>query len=287
MPSRRSILQGLAAAAASTAVPLTANRAVARAAASASPWRALFNGRDLDGWTIYQDGEGNRDAHDAIRIEKGVLHMLGSSFTGPDVNGSVRASFGHIATKSVHGNYHLRMEFRFGERRFAPRGWQRRNSGLLYHMAPELDRLFPDCVEFQFEEGDIGDAIMVNTRALQGPLLGGTPLWPNWFPGLPADYAEPVKAGGIARQWHRHAGQYERVDEWNTIDLVAFEDQAAHLVNGRIVNTLFRMIGHDGQPLDRGRIALEFEAAEVFMRNVMIRDLAAEEIALIRKQGSY
>lgn len=50
MPSRRSILHGLAAAAASTAVPLTANRAVARAAASASPWRALFNGRDLDDW---------------------------------------------------------------------------------------------------------------------------------------------------------------------------------------------------------------------------------------------
>lgn len=277
LPSRRTMLQGLAAAAATTALP-----AIARAAPAVSPWRPLFNGRDLDGWTIYQDGEGNRDANDAIRIEKGMLHMLGPSFSGPD-----RASFGHIATKSLHGNYHLRMDFRFGERRFAPRGWQRRNSGLLYHMAPELDRLFPDCVEFQFEEGDIGDAIMVNTRALQGPLLGGTPLWPTYFPGLPTDYAEQIKAGGIARQWHRHAGNYERIDGWNTVDLVVFGDQAAHMVNGRIVNTLFRMIDAAGQPLTQGRIALEFEAAEVFMRNVMIRDLAEAEIALIRKQGSY
>ena len=47
------------------------------------------------------------------------------------------------------------------------------------------------------------------------------------------------------------------------------------------------MIGRNGQPLTRGRIALEFEAAEVLMRNVMIRDLTEAEIALIRKQGSY
>lgn len=282
MPSRRTMLQGLAAAAATTALP-----AIARNSRPPSPWRPLFNGRDLDGWTIYQDGEGNRDAHDALRIEKGVLHMLGPSFTGPEVNGSVRASFGHIATKSVHGNYHLRLDFRFGERRFAPRAWQRRNSGLLYHMGPELDRLFPDCVEFQFEEGDIGDAIMVNTRALQGPLLGGTPLWPTYFPGLPTTYANPIKAGGLARQWHVHAGNYERIDDWNTIDLVVFEDQAAHMVNRRIVNTLFRMVDAAGRPLTQGRIALEFEAAEVLMRNVMIRDLTDVEIARIRGMGSY
>ncbi|MFY7837363.1 MAG: 3-keto-disaccharide hydrolase [Novosphingobium sp.] len=277
MPSRRIMLQSLAALTVAANLPRPA-----RASAPSSPWRALFNGRNLDGWTIYQDGEGNIDRHGAIRIEKGVLHMLGSSFTGPD-----KASFGHLATKTLHGNYHLRMDFRFGERRFAPRVWQRRNSGLLYHMGPELDRLFPDCVEFQFEEGDIGDAIMVNTKALQGPLLGGTPLWPTYFPGLPRTYADPVNAGGIARQWHRHASDYERIDGWNTIDLIAFEDQAAHLVNGRIVNTLFNMIDRNQQPLKTGRIALEFEAAEVFLRNVMIRDLSAEDIALIRKQGSY
>lgn len=276
MIQRRDMLRGLGA---GTAAALLARAAVAapKKGELASPWRPLFNGRNLDGWTIYGEGVGNADPHHAITIERGILHLLGPRFEGPD-----KSSFGHIATTETFANYHLRMDFRFGARRFAPRLLQRRNSGLLYHMAPERDRLFPDCVEFQFEEGDIGDAIMVNTRSLQGPLLGGTPLWPNYFPGLPSDYAEPVKAGGIARQWHRHAGHYERLDDWNTIDLYAFDDQAAHLVNGRIVNTLFRMIGRDGQPLTKGRVALEFEAAEVFMRNVMIRDLGAEEIQSIK-----
>lgn len=276
MPDRRTMLHGLIATSAATLLPRAA-LAASKAPTLPSPWRPLFNGRDLDGWTVFEQGEGNADPHNAISIEKGVLHLLGPKFTGPD-----KASFGHIATKARYANYHLRMDFRFGERRFAPRLLQRRNSGLLYHMGPELDRLFPDCVEFQFEEGDIGDAIMVNTKALQGPQLGGTPLWPSYFPGLPTDYAEAVNAGGIARQWHRHNGQYERLDDWNTVDLYAFGDQAAHLVNGRIVNTLFRMIGRDGKALTDGRIALEFEAAEVFMRNVMIRDLSEVEIAAIR-----
>lgn len=276
MINRRTTLKSIGALAGASLFPGRAMAATQKTAL-ASPWRSLFNGRNLDGWTLFEQGEGNADPHGAISIENGVLRLLGPKFKGPD-----KASFGHIATTGDHANFHLRMEFRFGTRRFAPRMLQRRNSGLLYHMGPERDRLFPDCVEFQFEEGDIGDAIMVNTRALQGPQLGGTPLWPSYFPGLPTEYAEPLSAGGVARQWHRHNGQYERLDDWNTIDLYAFDDQAAHLVNGRIVNTLFRMIGRDGTPLTKGRIALEFEAAEVFMRNVMIRDLSADEIAAIR-----
>ena len=145
-------------------------------------------------------------------------------------------------------------------------------------------------MEFQVEEGDIGDAVMVNTLALQGPLLGGTPLWPNWIDALPSQYQEPVRAGGYARQWHRHAGQYELLDGWNTLDLIVFDDQAAHLVNGRIVNTLFKMRRPDGAgqmvPMTSGRIALELEWAEVLFRKVMIRQLDANAIAAFKRQGS-
>jgi hypothetical protein len=249
------------------------------ASPSAPPiaWKPLFDGHSLDGWTIFQQGVRNRGAHAAVRIANGMLHFLGPEFDGPD-----STAFGHIATTATYANYHLQAEFRWGQRRFAPRDLQRRNSGLLYHMAPDRDRLYPVCVEFQIEEGDVGDAIMVNTRARQGPLLGGTPLWPNWFPGLPDAYHEPIVAGGIARQWHVHSGPYERLDAWNTIDLFAFDDQAAQLVNGRIVNTLFAMIDRNGHPLNCGRIALEFEAAEISFRNVRIRDLPPEETARIK-----
>ncbi|MBC2665483.1 DUF1080 domain-containing protein [Novosphingobium flavum] len=246
------------------------------ASASEQGWRPLFNGRDLTGWTMFQQGAEGGDPHHVVSIEKGTLHFLGPHYAGPD-----KATFGHVATEAEYSDYHLRLEFCWGERRFAPRALQRRNSGLLFHMRPERDRLFPDCVEFQIEESDVGDAIMVNTRALQGPLLGGTPLWPNYLPFLPRTYQEPVIAGDIARQWHRHSGQFERLDGWNTLDLYAFADKAAQLVNGRIVNTLFGMIDRTGTALHKGRIALEFEAAEIRFRNVVIRNLSSDEIARI------
>ena len=273
--TRRNTL-GLAAGAA------LAGRLPARLLGAAPPavspdWRQLFDGHSLAGWSVFQQGVGDLDAHRAIRIENGELHFLGSMFDGP-----AQATFGHMATVEDFADYHLRLEYRWGERRYAPRDLQRRNSGVLYHLAPDRDRLFPDGIEFQVEEGDVGDAIMINTRALAGPLLGGTPLWPNYFPGLPTTYEAPIVAGGIARQWFRHAGPYERLDGWNTLDLYAFGDQAAHLVNGRIVMTLFAMLDRAGAPLRKGRIALEFEAAEVFFRHVALRQLSSAEIERIK-----
>lgn len=278
MTDRRRFLIGGCSTAAALALPRTPARA------QATEWRPLWDGRSLDGWRIYQEGVDPAVARVAIRIERGVLHFLGGGHDG-DV-----APPGHISTVAAYGNYHLRLEYRWGSKRFAPRALQRRNSGLLYHMSEATDRLFPPCVEFQIEEGDVGDAIMVDTLGLQGPLLGGTPLWPNYFPGLPQKYEEPVRVGGLSRLWHRHAGAYEREGAWNTVDLYAFDDQAAHLVNGRIVNTLFRMVrpeaGGAATPLTRGRIALEFEQAEISFRNVTIRDLSAAAIARIKRQGS-
>ncbi len=247
-------------------------------------WQSLFNGRDLEGWTFFHDKVGNRDVHRVVSIDQGILHFL-----GPKFDRAQKSTMGHIATTKEWSNYHLRLDFKWGEERYSPRSLQRRNSGILYHMGPERDRLFPDCVEFQIEEGDVGDAIMVNTKGLQGPLLGGTPLWPNWIPALPKTYDQPQAAGGIARQWFRHSGNYENLSGWNTLDLYAIGDQAAHLVNGRIVLTVFSMIDSHGtadeaKPLTGGRIALEFEAAEVMFRNVRIRQLDDALIARL-KQG--
>ncbi|RZF63169.1 DUF1080 domain-containing protein [Sphingomonas populi] len=247
-------------------------------------WQRLFDSDASRGWTFFQEGVGNSDLHNAVTVRDGVIHFLGSHYTGTD------AAPGHISTKKSWGNYHLRLEYRYGLDRWPPRKLQRRNSGILYHMGPETDRLFPNCVEFQLEEGDVGDAIMVDTLALMGPSLGGTPLWPNWIPAFPSTYQEPIVSGGIQRQWHKHAGEYERMDDWNTVDLYAFNDQAAHLVNGRIVTTLFKLATRDKNgrttPLTAGRIALELEWAEIMFRNVMIRPLDAVAVASILKRGS-
>ena len=277
---RTALLGGAGLAASSLALPA---RLMAAAASSSGCWELLFNGVDLDDWTFFQEGVGEVDKFGAVAIEDGGLRMLGTDYRPkPD------AGFGHLATKRSYADYHLRLDFRWGSRRFAPRTLAKRNSGLLYHMAPIRNVLYPDCVEFQFEEGDLGDAIVINARAVEGPNLGGTPVWPTYPPFIPRTYGPVLEFGGITRQWYRKVSDFEIRDGWNTIDLIAFDDQAAHLVNGRIVTTLFGLINKpvEGQapvPLKSGRIALELEGAETEFRNIMIRSLSTDDITKLKK----
>ncbi len=81
----------------------------------------------------------------------------------------------------------------------------------------------------------------------------------------------------LERQHVKKNGDFERQLDWNTIELLAIGDKAAHLVNGRIVTTLYELVAQEVvnrdvyRPLTGGRIGLELEAAEVMFRNVEIR----------------
>lgn len=266
---RRAVLKLSAAASlgvAATLMPETSR------AAEAGPWQLLFNGVSLDGWDFWQDGVGDRDRDHVVTIDDGMIRFHGSGFTG------AAAGPGYLVTQQAYANYHMRLDYRWGLARYAPRALQGRNSGLLYHMQTRTgDQLFPPSVEFQIQEGNAGDAVLIDTLGLQGPSLGGTPLWPQWLPSFAETYAEPVRAGGYARLRFQKHFDFERLDTWNTLDLYVVGDRAAQLVNGRIVNTLFKLRrpAADGSLalLDSGRIGLEFEWAEIAWRNIMLRNL--------------
>lgn len=260
------------------AAALTASTGALRAAepslpAYDGPWVPLFNGRNMHGWSFYQDGVGARDTQQALVIQKGMIHMLGPRYR------PAGTPFGHIATEAEYGDYHLRLEFRYGDIRYEPRLLAKRNSGILYHMYPQRDRVWPNSIEFQLEESDVGDAILINTRCYPGADVGGTPAWPVQIPlePRPVFTTPPEPRQPIERQRVIRNGNFERLGQWNTVELLAIGNRAAHLVNGRIVASLYELEGQDVadrnvyRPLTRGRIGLELECAEVFFRRIEIR----------------
>lgn len=124
----------------------------------AGPWRPLFDGRTLDGWTPkiakHPVGENYRQTfvvdHGAIRV----------SYAGYD---KLDGQFGHLFYKTSFKAYRLRLTYRF-----LPEGgladtpvWARSNSGVMfYSQSPEsmtVDQSFPVSVEFQLLGKD-GDA---------------------------------------------------------------------------------------------------------------------------------
>jgi hypothetical protein len=250
------------------ALPAQASRAPA-----AGDWVPLFNGRNLDGWYTFLQKHGkDRDPDRVITIEDGAIHLYKHAADGSE------QVMGYIATNDEFGDYHLRLEFRWGEKKFKPRYQLKRDAGLYYHITGP-DAVWPRSLQFQIEQTNVGDLI-----ALYGMQLDSTvdPKTRNdsMSTFLPREKGgEPRVLGGKGIAYQKHlAGDHEK-DGWNVVEVVAKGEETTHILNGVVVNrgTGVRFVDPKGpadgaaQPLTRGRIALEIEAAEIVFRKVEIQ----------------
>jgi hypothetical protein len=251
-------------------------------APGADGWVSLLNGRDLTGWytMLQKSGKGFAEAHEVVTMEEEMLHILGNE------EGIIPAEAGYLATNQEFENVHIRLEYKWGMKRHAPRYTPKRDNGLLYGLVGE-DKVWPTCVECQIEEGDVGDFFMVGTRGIQSSHGNGlfgegiSPVtgWPKpGGQGAPQPVlaqTPPQPSGGRFIK----DGNFELLDEWNTIEVLWQGDKAAHIVNGRTVNVATSLQQPDPQhagqyiPLTRGKIAIEIEFAEIWFRRIEVKSL--------------
>ena len=267
-------------------------------APGADEWVSLINGRDLSGWytMLQRSGKGVAEQKKMVQMEEQMLHILGNDEADDPVES------GYIATNQEFENVHIRVEYKWGVKKHAPRYMTKRDNGVLYGLVGD-DKVWPTCVECQIEEGDVGDFFMVSgVRGIQSQhgngLFGNGP---NPLTGFPAPGARgaspqgPGRQGGQAAQSGAAAaaqpppeptggrfikdGNFELLDQWNTVEVIWQGDRAAHIVNGRTVNVATSLQQPDphnpGQfiPLTRGKIAIEIEFAEIWYRRIEVRAL--------------
>ncbi len=102
---------------------------------SRETWTPLFNGHNLDGWYTFLQKHGkNSDPDHVITIEDGAIHLY------KDAADQSHVVMGYIGTEKEYGNYHLRLQYRWGTKKFEPRYKLKRDAGLYYHI------LGPDAV---------------------------------------------------------------------------------------------------------------------------------------------
>jgi hypothetical protein len=205
-------------------------------------------GRDVDGSGVF-------------KIEDGVLHVLGGA--APDGD----QEFGYMATREDFANYRLRVEQRWGTRRFAPRATVMRDSGLLYHLRG-ADKVWPQCVEFQIQENDVGDLFLLSDVGATSPLAPGRSDALFQEGGSPRSQ----RNGAVTK-----SSTHDSLQDWNALELIASDREFVHIVNGFVNQRgwgLEYLAGSDWSALDHGRIALQAEGAEVFYRNVQLRTLS-------------
>ncbi len=226
----------------------------------------LFNSHNLDGWyTFLKDRGRNNDPKKVFSVDKGMIHISGEEW-------------GCITTEKEYENYHLTVEFKWGEKTFDSRIDKARDGGILLHSVGEdgaYGGIWMNSIECQIIEGGTGDFIVVGdgsdafslTSRVAAEKQGSSHVF------LPTGNPATIKNGrinwyGRDPNWHdvkgfRGENDVENpVGEWNRLECIVNQGNIDIYLNGNLVNKAF-----DVKP-SKGRIQIQSEGAEIFFRKV-------------------
>lgn len=248
---------------------MTVSMAFSQEAASkadAKDWIQLFNGKNLDGWTVkitkHKAGE---NFGNTFRVENGLLKVSYDQYTALD------GQFGHIFYKDKFSYYLIAVEYRFvGEQVKGGPEWGLRNNGVMLHSQSAesmgLDQDFPTSIEFQFLGGD------------------GTHERPNGNVCTPGTNIVIDGALFTPHCYHLVAKTYHG-DQWvRVVAEVLGSERITHYVEGKPVLTYTKpqlggemmspqFKGREGELLSEGYLALQAESHPTEFRKVELLNL--------------
>jgi hypothetical protein len=241
----------------------------ALAAEDSAAWKPLFNGKNLNGWTVHyasKTADGAPSPEKFFDVENGVIHVYRDEAAGSEQPNAYLLSTGE------HKDYKLSLEYKWGEKKFVPRLNVVRDAGLLYHVHRERAGDWPAAVESQIQEGDVGDLWAIVSRASSTINPKTQRFMRPEEGGVPVTVGDHDKFGRV-----RH-GRVNEYPGWNTLEVIVQGDRAMHVINGVPNLRVSDMKSWDAGSnswvkLDHGRIALQAEGAELFYRNIKVRPL--------------
>lgn len=222
--------------------------------------KSLFNGTDLTGWDTYLPKSGlNNDPNKVFS----VVEVDGA----PAIKISGE-QFGGVSTVDEYSNYHLKLQFKWGQAKYAPKLNDKRDSGLLYHGVGEHgagDGFWLRSQEFQIQEGDCGDYWGVAGGSFDIPVLR---KGNDFVYGSRGEMMTFNEKSSVGRHVIKDPDAEFPTGQWNTVELYCFGDSAIHVMNSKVVMKLYR------SNLKKGKIQLQSEGAEVYYRKIEIEKIS-------------
>ncbi|HEX4177191.1 MAG TPA: DUF1080 domain-containing protein [Rhizomicrobium sp.] len=248
---------------------------VALPAQAAPGWMVLFNGKNLDNFRIAYSSVpvDGRPAGSMFEVKNGMVH------TYPGQQAGTPQPSAYFQTRDEYSNYVLHLEYKWGDKKFAPRMARLKDAGIVFHTYQDVEHSWPHGIECQIEDSDVGDLWLISSQAdvatkpasyqpKPDPLQDGAPYYaPDGQSQTHGDHGKYVRI--------RHAADLEHPG-WNSVDVVVRGDSAVYLVNGQVDMRITGMkkwdeSAHSWTRLDRGKILFQAEFAEVYYRNIKIR----------------
>jgi hypothetical protein len=239
-----------------------------------SDWIQLFNGKDLSGWDTYIGAEYEGQVL-GLNNDPNKVFSVAQIDSEPAMRISGQ-SFGGISTTSEFENFHLQLQFKWGELKWAPRENANRDSGLLYFaVGPHgVDaKAWMRSQEFQIQESDCGDYWGVAGGAFEIPVVKEGE---NYIYDPAGEMMSFSEVSPIGRHAVKNPDGENSTGQWNTIDLYCFGGTAVHMINGKVVMILYNSSQVQGEslvPLTKGKIQIQSEGAEVFYRNIKVESI--------------
>ena len=215
-------------------------------------------------------------APEVFQLRGGLLHISGRGY-------------GYMATKQTFSDYHLLVEFKWGEHTWGSRKDRARDNGILVHaFGPHgaCGGTWITSIEANIIEGGMGDIIVISSK-----LPDGTVLKPSvtceiemdrdgekrWKRGSPR---QTVTGGRV--NWEKRDEDWEDLlgfrgkddpgtpaDGWNRLEVFARGATLRYLFNGQVVNEAFEV-----SPCE-GRVCIQTEAAEMLVRKFELSPLGS------------
>lgn len=201
---------------------------------------ALFNGKDLTGWTADVPAADRGQVPPSFIVRDGLLVSLGK----PE---------GHLITDRSYANYRLEVEYRFPK--------EGGNCGVLVHASRPraLYGMFPQSIEVQMQSGQAGDFWCIEENIEVPDMEKRRPRQPGQnYGGGPQD---------ARRILNLTDGSEKPLGEWNRMVIECRDREIKVWVNGDLVNHGFNSTASSG------KIALQAEGTEVEFRKVELTPL--------------
>jgi len=202
---------------------------------------ALFNGKDLSGWTAdVPEADKKPDIEPSFVVRDGNLVSKGKPL-------------GHLVTDKEYSDYKLTVEYRFTGKAG--------NCGVLVHSSKprELYGMFPKSIEVQMQSGQAGDFWCIGENIEVPDMEKRRPRKEGQQFGGGANDARNIK--NLTDNSEKPLG------EWNTMVIECKGDEVKVWVNGDEVN-------HGSKSTaTKGKIALQAEGTEVEFRKVELEPL--------------
>jgi Domain of Unknown Function (DUF1080) len=226
---------------------------------------SLFNGKNLDGWTMDVPARDKLSEANDMPIKDGILTFdtrKGSWWNATPQSFILREGLlvslgrppGHLITKESYSNYKLVVEYRFPK--------EPGNCGVLVHASQprRLYDMFPQSVEVQMMHENAGDFWCIGENIEVPEMEQRRPR------------KEPTQRfGGDAPDARRIInltdGSEKPLGEWDTMQIECKGDEIIVHVNGILVN-------HGSKSTTTaGKIAIQAEGAEVEFRKIELTKL--------------